>query len=71
MPSTRNTTKPTKTRAADTFLTVDQIAEKWQVGTKFVRRQIASAALPAVRFGRAVRVRSVDVLEYEDRLAAR
>lgn len=64
MPSTRNTTKPTKTRTADTFLTVDQIAESWQLGTQFVRREIASGALPAVRFGRAVRVRLADVQEY-------
>jgi excisionase family DNA binding protein len=38
------------------LLTVDQLAELWQVSPRTVRRMIADGRLPVVRLGRAVRI---------------
>ena len=38
------------------LLTVDQLAELWQVSPRTVRRMIADGRLPIVRLGRAVRI---------------
>ena len=45
----------------DELLTVKQIAEHIQVNQQTVRNWIDSAALPAVRIGRRVRVRRADM----------
>ena len=45
----------------DELLTVKQIAEHLQVNQQTVRNWIDSAALPAVRIGRRVRVRRADM----------
>jgi excisionase family DNA binding protein len=39
------------------LLTVDQLAELWQVSPRTIRRMIADGRLPVVRLGRAVRIR--------------
>jgi len=38
------------------FLTVDQLAEIWQVHPRTIRRMIADGRIPVQRFGRAVRI---------------
>jgi excisionase family DNA binding protein len=38
------------------LLTVNQLAELWQVSSRTVRRMIKDGRLPAVRLGRAVRI---------------
>ena len=43
------------------LLTVPQIAEQFQVSAQTIRSWIDGGALPAVRVGRAFRVRSEDV----------
>jgi excisionase family DNA binding protein len=42
--------------AADRLLTVDQVADNWQVSPRTVRRMIADGRLPVTRLGRAVRI---------------
>ena len=37
-------------------LTVRQVAERWQVSERSIRRMIADGRLPVVRLGRAVRI---------------
>ena len=44
------------------FVTVEEIAEHWNVSKAHVRRIIASGDLPSLRLGRALRV-SVEALE--------
>jgi excisionase family DNA binding protein len=38
------------------LLTVDQLAELWQISPRTVRRMMADGRLPIVRLGRAVRI---------------
>jgi excisionase family DNA binding protein len=38
------------------LLTVDQLAELWQISPRTVRRMIADGRLPVRRLGRAVRI---------------
>jgi excisionase family DNA binding protein len=38
------------------LLTVDQLAELWQISERTVRRMTADGRLPVVRIGRAVRI---------------
>jgi excisionase family DNA binding protein len=42
--------------AAEELLTVQQVAENWQVSPRTVRRMIADRRLPVRRLGRAVRI---------------
>jgi excisionase family DNA binding protein len=47
--------------AAETLLTVSQVADNWQVSPRTVRRMIANGRLDVVRLGRAVRIREKEV----------
>jgi excisionase family DNA binding protein len=47
------------------FLTVPQVAERWQVSEKKVRRLISSGDLIAHRFGVQIRVSEADLIGYE------
>jgi excisionase family DNA binding protein len=38
------------------LLTVDQLAELWQISARTIRRMIADGRLPVVHLGRAVRI---------------
>jgi excisionase family DNA binding protein len=38
------------------LLTVQQVAENWQVSQRTIRRMIADGRLPIIRLGRAVRI---------------
>jgi excisionase family DNA binding protein len=38
------------------LLTVNQLAELWQISSRTVRRMIADGRLPVIRLGRAVRI---------------
>jgi excisionase family DNA binding protein len=42
--------------AAEELLTVNQVAENWQVSERTIRRMIEDGRLPARRVGRAVRI---------------
>lgn len=42
---------------AGRLFTIQEVAENWRVSTRTIRRMILSGALPAVRLGRAVRIR--------------
>jgi excisionase family DNA binding protein len=42
--------------AGEVLLTVQQVAENWQVSQRTVRRMIADGQLPIIRLGRAVRI---------------
>lgn len=46
---------------SDQLLTVPQVAEEFQVTAQTIRNWIAHGTLPAVRIGRAFRVRRADV----------
>jgi excisionase family DNA binding protein len=37
-------------------MTVDQLAEHWQLHPRTIRRMIANGQVPVQRFGRAVRI---------------
>ena len=52
------------------MLTVPQVAAEFQVTAQTVRNWIDHGALPAVRVGRAFRVRRADVDELLDRASA-
>jgi excisionase family DNA binding protein len=55
---------------ADRLLTVPQVAEEFQVTAQTIRNWIESGVLPAVRVGRAFRLRRQDVDELLDRARA-
>ena len=38
------------------LLTVDQLAELWQLSPRTIRRMIADGRLPVIRLGRAIRI---------------
>jgi excisionase family DNA binding protein len=42
--------------AGEELLTVQQVAEKWQVSQRMIRRMISDGRLPVIRLGRAVRI---------------
>ena len=48
-------------RVREPLLSVDGVAKALQLSVRTVRRMIASGDLPIVRFGRAVRVRQLDL----------
>ena len=56
---------PTRTDREQRLLTISQVADRWQVSERTVRRWIADGLLPAVRFGRLVRLRDADVRAFE------
>lgn len=47
------------------FLTVKQVAERLSVSEKHIRRAIASGALTAHRYGRAIRISNDDLMAFE------
>jgi excisionase family DNA binding protein len=51
--------------AASTYFTIVQIAERWQVSTKTVRRMILRKSLKTHRIGSQIRVSAEDLLTYE------
>ncbi|MFQ5757478.1 MAG: helix-turn-helix domain-containing protein [Acidiferrobacterales bacterium] len=59
-----NTTK-SRERLGVRYLTVPEIADRWQCSKRHVRRVIASSRLTAHRFGRLVRVTEADLEAYE------
>lgn len=50
------------------YLTVGQVAQQWQVGTRTVRRWIAEGDLPAYRVGGLVRVDRKDLTRFVKRV---
>jgi excisionase family DNA binding protein len=47
---------PLSGQRLERLLTVNQLAELWQVSSRTVRRMIKDGRLPVVRLGRAVRI---------------
>lgn len=54
-----------QTRDAPIFLTLNQVAERWQVSEKTVRRQVDRNQLKAHRIGGQLRIAEEDLLAYE------
>ncbi len=50
-----------KETAPSPLMTIDQVAEYLQLSDLTIRRRISEGALPAYRWGRAVRIRREDV----------
>jgi excisionase family DNA binding protein len=55
----------TKPASTPRFLTVNEIADRWQTSSRKIRRMIDAGELVAHRFGRHVRVSESDLLAYE------
>ena len=49
----------------DRFWTPNQIAERWLVSPRTVRRLIQAGELRACRIGKLIRIRHADLLAYE------
>jgi excisionase family DNA binding protein len=47
------------------YFTVRDIAERWGMSPRHVRREIAAGRLRTHVFGRALRISAADLLEYE------
>ena len=58
-------------RPQPTFLSVEQVAERWAMSTKSVRRYIEAGELPSFLLGHSRRVRLSDVEAFEEARAAR
>jgi excisionase family DNA binding protein len=54
--ATRNRYIDGHAQPLERLLTVDQLAELWQISSRTIRRMIADGRLPVVRLGRAVRI---------------
>jgi excisionase family DNA binding protein len=52
------------------FYTVAQLADRWAITERQVRRYIATGELIATRFGRSVRVSAEEVARFEARCTA-
>ena len=50
---------------SQTFLTTQQLAERWHVSEKSVRRMILAGRFKVQRFGRSVRISSKVIEEFE------
>jgi excisionase family DNA binding protein len=57
-PSTR------RNRRAGNLRSIDELAERWDVSPRTVRRQIKSGALRAHRIGRLVRISDADAEDF-------
>jgi excisionase family DNA binding protein len=44
------------TQRPDQLMTVDQLAEAWQVSPRTIHRMIAKKEIPVIHIGRAVRI---------------
>ena len=55
----------TRTDREQRLLTISPAADRWQVSGRAGRRWIADGILPAVRLGRLVRLREVDLRAFE------
>ena len=53
------------TSTSPQYFTVDEVAARWKVSPKKVRREISREALVAHRFGRQLRISEADLLVYE------
>jgi excisionase family DNA binding protein len=66
MRSTRNDRTILKSPGTiDRFWTPNQIAERWLVSPRTVRRLIEAGELRACRMGKQIRIRHADLLAYE------
>lgn len=55
----------TKAKSSPQFLTVHEIADRWQTSSRKIRRMIEAGELVAHRIGRHIRVSEPDLLAYE------
>jgi excisionase family DNA binding protein len=53
-----------RNRPAGNLHSIDELAERWGVSTRTVRRQIKSGALRAHRIGRLVRISDADAEDF-------
>jgi excisionase family DNA binding protein len=61
---------PSPAEGTPELLTVPQVADRFQVTAQTIRNWIDQGVLPALRVGRAIRVRGEDVDELIDRASA-
>lgn len=54
-------TKKAQSLAHGALLSVADVADALALSTRAIRRMIASGELPTVRFGRAIRIRQIDL----------
>jgi len=54
-------TKKAQSLAHGALLSVPDVADALALSTRAIRRMIASGELPVVRFGRAIRIRQIDL----------
>ena len=54
-------TKKAQSLAHGALLSVTDVADALALSTRAIRRMIASGELPTVRFGRAIRIRQIDL----------
>jgi excisionase family DNA binding protein len=47
------------------FFTLEELAERWKVSVKWLRRRVWDKELAAVKIGKLVRVRSTEVQRFE------
>ena len=57
--------RPRPRQSAPVSLTVPELAARWSVTDRTLRRMVDKGDLPVTRIGRSVRYRLSDVLEYE------
>lgn len=50
----------------EVFLTVRELSQRWKLSERHIRRLIAQARIPTVRFGRAVRIPESAVLDQKN-----
>ena len=53
------------TNALRTMLTIDELAERWRVDRRTIRRMIEDGVISALRVGWQWRIRADEVLRYE------
>lgn len=55
----------TEVPEVERLLTLQEVAERWQVSTKTIQRLIAAGRLHPVRIGRKIRLHPSDIKKYE------
>jgi excisionase family DNA binding protein len=56
--------RPGKNRRAGNLYSIGELAERWDVSSRTVQRQIKSGALRAHRIGRLVRISEADAEDF-------
>lgn len=63
----RTPLNPTHSRPTEHFFTPAEVATRFRLSLRTIRRWIATEELPVMRFGRAVRISESDLARFLDR----